>query len=163
MWLFIEINFTQKLHFLVSFNLVGTELYTSQQTGDVKEVSLSELGNEKEVWFQQDGATAHTAHQSMSVLREMFPSRLVSLRGDIGWPARSPDLAPCDFFLWGYLKDRVFRIRPKTIEDLKAAICEEISNIPKEMTAKVMSAFWDRLRQCVASGGRHLDCVIFKN
>ena len=126
-------------------------------------MSLSELGNEKEVWFQQDGATAHTAHQSMSVLREMFPSRLVSLRGDIGWPARSPDLAPCDFFLWGYLKDRVFRIRPKTIEDLKAAICEEISNIPKEMTAKVMSAFWDRLRQCVASGGRHLDCVIFKN
>ena len=44
MWLFIEINFTQKLHFLVSFNLVGTELYTSQQTGDINEVSLSELG-----------------------------------------------------------------------------------------------------------------------
>ena len=99
MWLFIEINFTQKLHFLVSFNLFGTELYTSQQTGDVNQVSLSELGNEKDVRVQQDGATARTAHHSMSVLREMFPSRLVSLRGDIGWPAQSPDLAPCDFFL----------------------------------------------------------------
>ena len=26
------------------------------------------------VWFQQDGATAHTARTSMSVLREMFPN-----------------------------------------------------------------------------------------
>ena len=25
------------------------------------------------VWFQQDGATAHTARASMSVLREMLP------------------------------------------------------------------------------------------
>ena len=46
MWLFIEINFTQELHFLVSFDLVGTELYTSQKTGDVNEVSLSELDND---------------------------------------------------------------------------------------------------------------------
>ncbi|KAJ4436676.1 hypothetical protein ANN_16807 [Periplaneta americana] len=24
------------------------------------------------------------------------------------WPPRSPDLTPCDFYLWGYVKDRVF-------------------------------------------------------
>jgi hypothetical protein len=24
------------------------------------------------------------------------------------WPPRSPDLTPCDFFLWGFIKDRVF-------------------------------------------------------
>ena len=24
------------------------------------------------------------------------------------WPPRSPDLTPCDFFLWGCIKDRVF-------------------------------------------------------
>jgi hypothetical protein len=51
------------------------------------------------VWFQQDGATAHTARISLGVLQQMFPGRLVSLRGDIGWPARSPDLSMCDFFL----------------------------------------------------------------
>ena len=54
--------------------------------------------DERDVWFQQDGATAHTAQRSLQVLREMFPDRLISLRGDIGWPARSPDLSPCDFF-----------------------------------------------------------------
>jgi len=39
-------------------------------------------------------------NHSFGVLREMFPGRLISLRGDVGWPARSPDLSPCDFFLW---------------------------------------------------------------
>jgi len=48
------------------------------------------------VWFQQDGATAHTARKSMAVLREMFPGRLIFLRGDISWPVCSPD-----YFLWG--------------------------------------------------------------
>ncbi|GBN23572.1 hypothetical protein AVEN_144157-1 [Araneus ventricosus] len=24
------------------------------------------------------------------------------------WPPRSPDLTPCDFFLWGYVKDKIY-------------------------------------------------------
>jgi hypothetical protein len=64
------------------------------------EPKLNELGNSA-VWFQQDGATAHTARGSMGVLREMFPGRLISLRGDIPWPTRSPDLAARGFFFWG--------------------------------------------------------------
>ena len=43
------------------------------------------------------------------------------------WPARSPD--PCDYFLWGYLKDRVYKSMPKTIDDLKLNIEREIRNI----------------------------------
>ena len=45
---------------------------------------LLSLGN-TEIWFQQDGATAHTASKSMRILKEMFPSRLISIRGDISW------------------------------------------------------------------------------
>lgn len=56
-------------------------------------------------WFQQDGATAHTAQISMDILAQIFPSRLISLRGDIAWSVHSPDLTPCSYFLWGYLKD----------------------------------------------------------
>ena len=60
------------------------------------------------VWFQQDGAKALTARESVAVLREMFSGRLISLRGDISWPARSPDLN-CDYFFWGYLNTEVFK------------------------------------------------------
>ena len=67
---------------------------------------LEEFDGSVDLWFQQDGATAHTARCSLGILREMFPSRLVSLRCDIGCPARSPDLTPCDFFLWGIPQGR---------------------------------------------------------
>ena len=70
------------------------------------------------VWFQQDGATAHTARASKSVLREMLPQHVIS-RGDFPWPARSPDLSACDYFLWVYLKSRVFITKPRTKAELK--------------------------------------------
>jgi hypothetical protein len=54
----------------------------------------------------------------MAVVREMFGT-VISRFGDIAWPARSPDLAAPDFFLWGLLKDRVFQWRIMTIQELK--------------------------------------------
>jgi len=51
--------------------------------------------------FQQDGATGHTARMSMNTLNALFPNRAVSRNGDIPWLPRSPDLTPCDYFLWG--------------------------------------------------------------
>jgi len=116
----------------------------------------------EDVWFQQDGVTAHTARFSLGALQQMFPGRLVSLRGYIGWPARSPDLSMCDFFRWGYLKDKVFRHRPHTIEDLKQKITEEVEAIPVETCRKSYESFRDRLQQCIDADGRHLGDIIFK-
>ena len=55
-------------------------------------------------WFQQHGATVHSARISQRVLGQLFPGHLISLHGDIPWPARSPDLSPCNFVLWEHLK-----------------------------------------------------------
>jgi hypothetical protein len=45
------------------------------------------------------------------------------------WPQRSPDLKPCDFFLWVYLKRKFNNPIPKAIDDLKAKIEREIKKI----------------------------------
>ena len=58
---------------------------------------LNVLHDMDNVWFQQDGATAHTSRRTMGILREMFPGHLISLHGGTGWSARSADLNPCDF------------------------------------------------------------------
>jgi len=60
---------------------------------------LEEFDDSEYFWFQQVGTTAHTARRLLGILRELFPNRHVSLRGDIGWLARSPDWTTCDFFL----------------------------------------------------------------
>jgi hypothetical protein len=74
----------------------------------------------------QDGATAHTAIYSIFVLNEVFEDRLIN-RGFL--PARSPDLNPCDFYLWGNLKDKMYSNNPHTLIELKQSIRETISSI----------------------------------
>lgn len=52
-----------------------------------------------EIWYQQDGCPAHNARVVQQFLETTFPDRLISGRGTIKWPPRSPDLAPNDFFM----------------------------------------------------------------
>jgi hypothetical protein len=40
----------------------------------------------------------------------------------ITWPPRSPDLAPLDFFLWGYMQSLVYDTPEETQHDLVARI-----------------------------------------
>ncbi|EZA51396.1 hypothetical protein X777_09665, partial [Ooceraea biroi] len=44
-----------------------------------------------------------------NILDESFPDRWIGRGGRISWPARSPDLTPLDLFLWGHLKNEVYR------------------------------------------------------
>jgi len=97
---------------------------------------------------QQDEASPHTAIATMNVVREMFPGRLISHFGDTHWPPRSPDLTMCDFFLWGYLKTRVYGTKPRTLDELKDAIKTEIALIDENVLRRVYSNFLDRLSSC---------------
>jgi hypothetical protein len=86
----------------------------------------------QQIWFQQDGASAHTARASMQVVRNMFPQHVISHFGDIHWPPRSPDLSVCDYFLWGYLKSKVYINKPHNIQELKDSILLEIANLEED-------------------------------
>lgn len=70
------------------------------------------------VWFQQDGATPHTARIVLEWLAEKLGEHFISLRLNIEWPPHSPDLNPL-YFLWGYLKDRVYSLPPQDTSALK--------------------------------------------
>ena len=72
-------------------------------------------------------------------------------------------ISTCDFFLWGYLKSKVYVRKPRTVDDLKVSIREEIATVPQEMLVNVMQNFEERLRTCVRQEGRHLSDIIFRN
>jgi hypothetical protein len=70
----------------------------------------------------------------MNAVNALFPGRVISRNRDIPWPPHSPDLTACDFFLWGYLKTKVFEADPPgTIPALKQRIQNEIAPIPVNM------------------------------
>jgi hypothetical protein len=68
----------------------------------------------------------------------------------------------CDFFLWGYLKSKVYEKRPRTTEDLKENIRDEVAAISPIMLQRVMQNFQTRLRECVGNNGRHLKDIFKK-
>ena len=123
------------------------------------------LGRKKNVkrdksWFQQDGATAHTANQTLDWLHQKFGDRLISRRTNNVWASHSPDLNPPDFFLWGYIKDRVYLNKPRNIPELKAEVCRIIKSIHVDMCSSVINNFAVRVRECLVRGGTHIEHVL---
>ena len=65
--------------------------------------------------------------------RNTSPGRLISLKAEVESAPHSTDLSPLNFFLWGYLKDRVYKEKPRTTDALKTAIMVEVARLPSEM------------------------------
>lgn len=96
-----------------------------------------------EIYFQQDGAPPHFRRDVRYWLDENFPN-WIGRAGPIPWPARSPDLTPLDFFLWGYIKHRVYQNQPSNMNDLK----------------NVQSAIVHRIKLCREKNGAHIEHVL---
>jgi len=76
--------------------------------------------------FQQDGSPTHLHCEVRQYLNTVLPGCWIGrVSGNdqplMLRPPRSPDIKPCDFFLWGYVKDEVFVPPfPCDLADLKA-------------------------------------------
>ncbi|GFX14339.1 transposable element Tc3 transposase [Trichonephila clavipes] len=115
-----------------------------------------------ELWFQQDGATCHTARATTDLLKDTFGDRLISRFGPVNWPPRSCDLTPLDYFLWGYLKSLVYADKPQTLDHLEDNIRRVIADIRPQMLEKVIENWTSRLDYIRASRGSHMPEIILK-
>lgn len=66
---------------------------------DLKSLNHVKPGSLDGLYWQQDGASPHTAIHVKAYLKDQFGDRLLALGlPGIGWPPYSPDLTPCDFW-----------------------------------------------------------------
>jgi hypothetical protein len=94
-------------------------------------VELMTMNQERSLWFQQDGATCHTARESMACLRQLFPDGwFPDMETFLGHPGLQ--IWQLQIFLWGYLKERVYQTKPRTLQKLKDSIRREILSIRQE-------------------------------
>ncbi|GFS50714.1 putative DD41D transposase [Trichonephila clavipes] len=139
---------------------VGTWRYRAMITN----FFIPELNNHdvQELWFQQDGATCHTARATIDLLKDTFGDRLISRFRHVNWPPRSCDLTPLDYFLWGYVKSLVYADKPQTLDHLEDNIRRVIADIRPQMLEKVIENWTSRLDYIRASRGSHMPEIIFK-
>lgn len=116
-----------------------------------------------EMWFQKDGATCHTATETIDLLKTTFNDSIISRNGLVNWPPRSCDITPLDYFLWGYVKSLVYADKSTTIEQLKINIIRVIDEIGPDLCERVACSkemdqkIWSK--EC--KRGVHLHEVIF--
>lgn len=113
-----------------------------------------------QLMFQQDGAPAHNARDVAGFLNRHFPDRVISTNGTVAWPARSPDLSPLDFFLWGNLKDKLYTDRYASVEDMCNTVTEILHNIHHNTIARAVNDLHRRTHACIYVDGGHFENLI---
>ena len=84
---------------------------------------------------------------------------VLGLHHDVEWPPRSPNINPCDFFLWGHIKSKVYAAPLENINQLQERIIREVYAIKEnpQMVRKVMQAMRSRAQLCIERNGGHVE------
>lgn len=113
------------------------------------------------IWWAQDGAPPHIANPVRARLRAVFGEKVVSRGHQTLWPARSPDLTPCDHFLWGYIKSKVYITPPADLQELRRRIDDSFIELRgnQNMIRSVFREMRRRAQLCIDNNGRHVEGV----
>jgi hypothetical protein len=150
---------------------VNSRSYSEKVIDNTVKPWLDEHDMEREWYkFMEDGAMPHWAIYTQNKKRE---SRVPALRRD-EWPAFSPDLNPLDYFLWGYLKQKVITIFPAAsfhqrkqkinlqvydgepctnVHDLEARIRRAYEDLPQQMIQRAIDSLPARMELCSIAAG----------
>uniref|UniRef100_A0AC34GEQ1 Uncharacterized protein n=1 Tax=Panagrolaimus sp. ES5 TaxID=591445 RepID=A0AC34GEQ1_9BILA len=75
----------------------------------------------------------------------------------MAWPPRSPDLTPMDYFVWGFVKSKVYGAPLANLNELEQRVRAAFDEIPLEMIQRVVNDYERRLRRCIEVNGHSVE------
>lgn len=100
--------------------------------------------------LHHDNATPHTARETRLTLDVMGMETLPH-------PPYSPDLAPCDFALFPYLKKQLRGTNFQTLGELQQACTKTFSALSRDWFGDVFRKWVSRHERCVLHQGRYFE------
>ena len=70
--------------------------------------------------FQQYGATAHRARETIELLTNETPDFIPPAL----WPPNSPDLNPVDYKIWSVMQEKVYKTKVRDVGELRQRIIQ---------------------------------------
>jgi hypothetical protein len=107
----------------------------------------------KKVMFVQDSAPAHGS----KAVQEFLKAELPNFVPKEVWPSSSPDLNPCDFWLWGAVEVKSNAAPHNTIASLKRSIKRELLSIKPDEARTACASFRKRITEVIAANGGHIE------
>lgn len=157
---------------IVGDNLIGPYVLPARLNGETYlnflRANLPELLEDvdlqtrRNMWLMHDGAPAHFTRNVTTYLNETFPNKWIGRSGPISWPARSPELNMCDFFLWARMKELVYRTPVENEAELQRrvfAAAETIRNDPG-IFERVRASLLRRAEACIRANGAHFEHLL---
>ena len=102
--------------------------------------------------IHHDNASAHKATQTM----EYLEAQRVKL---MGHPAYSPDLSPCDFWLFPKIKEQLRGKSFQDINELHAAVQEQMDGLRKEDFYQCYEQWFERMNKCISVQGHYCEQI----
>lgn len=144
----------------VRFRILRETMNHERYCDILREIVIPSLTSNRYIhhYYQQDGASVHWALAVRELLNTHLQHRWIGRSGPTEWPPRSPDLTINDFWLWSFMRDRVFiEPRPATLQQL-ADRCENVFNhIDHNMVRNCFSNFLERCHMCIQQHGHHIE------
>jgi len=100
-----------------------------------------------------DAASRQCSLSHCHLRERIFSQKSISV---VPQPPHSPDLSPCDFFLFPKLKFHLKGHHLGTVDNIKKVVTEQLRALPHEHVQHCCWQ-WERLRRCVASEGNYFE------
>lgn len=123
----------------------------------INELKIMYPGELHKVFLHHDKASSHTAKKTMAFLNDTKAELGLNFIANSDIPVKSPDISPLDFYGFGFLKQRLFNRRPKTVAGLWNVLKDVWSQITIEKVTEVFSAWKLRCRVVVKMEGKHIE------
>ena len=112
--------------------------------------------NEQPFIFQQDGTHSHTSASTLAYFAEHADD--CELLPPSKWPAKSPDLNPCDYSIWNELNASLHkRMQFENVEEMKAHLLRVCDQLPQQHIDNCINSFRKRCRHVIEVDGYNID------
>lgn len=100
--------------------------------------------------LHHDNAPAHRSH----VVADFLAREHIQ---EVGHPPYSPDLAPCDFFVFPNVKRLMRGIRYESPEDAVKAFKDLVEGLPPSAWASCWTKWFQRMQSCIDNAGEYFE------
>ena len=145
-----------KLRFVEPGAKINSDYYINNILKPFLRQDVSRLfpGKEKiNMVFHQDSAPSHTSEKMTRFLNNCK----INYVKPEEWMPSSPDAAPMDYSVWGYLKQQLNKTEIKSLDELKKRLLREWTKIDQVYIDKVLASWPKRVFQIYKARGFHVE------
>jgi hypothetical protein len=156
MWGGVSYNGKTRLRFIKPGVKINASEYQRNILNPFLEKDAKKLYPDNDFIFHQDSAPSHASKSTIKYLND----RKINFITPELWTPNSPDNAPMDYFVWGYMVNKLRRKKVKNIDHLKRVLLDIWKNIPQNLINKALDSWPGRCKLILRNKGKQIEHLL---